>query len=332
MSRDERLHRMMMRLRERGGFERDAMIGELEVSHPTFKRDLEYLRSRLGADIEYDPSEKVYRLATAGPIKGLAVTGKAIELTGLWFSAEEMLAILSMYRLLDGVGANSLVGPHLAPFKERIEALLSQGASPAKSDAEQIQQRVKILSMARRTVVPDIFKVVATGVLHRRRIQIAYRSRASNESTSREVSPQRIVHYRDNWYLDAYCHLRERISTFSVDAISKAKLLKVPAVDIDERELGDTLEAGYGIFSGRPVNSATLLFSESVSRWVSAEAWHPQQKGRWVGPQWEVSFPYADSRELKMDILKYGPDVSVKGPEDLKNEIRELRRRAAMID
>jgi predicted DNA-binding transcriptional regulator YafY len=38
--------------------------------------------------------------------------------------------------------------------------------------------------------------------------------------TEREVSPQRLVHYRDNWYLDAWCHLREDVRSFSIDAIA----------------------------------------------------------------------------------------------------------------
>jgi predicted DNA-binding transcriptional regulator YafY len=330
MSRDERLHKMMMRLRERGAFKRDDMIAELEVSQPTFKRDLEYLRSRMGADIEYDTAEKLYRLASAGPIRGLAVTGNAIELTGLWFSADEILAILSMHKLLGGIGAEALLGPHLAPFKERIEALLAH-ASKDDESKDQINKRVKILAIANRPVKAEIFKAVATGVLQRRRLEIVYTSRASGEKTSREVSPQRIVHYRDNWYLDAYCHLRERISTFSVDAIAKAKLVKVAAIDVGEDELANVLESGYGIFSGPPQHTAVLLFSEKISRWVSTEQWHPKQRGRWVGSQWEVTFPYADGRELQMDILRYGPEVIVQQPEELKRAIRDLHRKAASL-
>jgi predicted DNA-binding transcriptional regulator YafY len=331
MSRDERIHKMMMKLRERGGFSRDSMIEELEISQPTFKRDLEYLRSRLGAEIEYDPTDKLYRIANAGPIKGLAVAGKSIELTGLWFSADELLAILSMYRLLGAVGAEALLGPHLAPFKDRIESLLSQAAKDLPGSTQEIDTRVKILAMANRQIKPETFKVVATGVLQRRRVQMQYTSRSSGQSTNREVSPQRLVHYRDNWYLDAYCHLRERLSTFSVDAISKAKLVKVDAINIDPAELSDVLESGYGIFSGRPKGHAVLLFSEKISRWVADESWHPRQRGRWIGKQWEVTFPYSDTRELKMDILRYGPDVTVVGPTDLKSEIRELHRVAAMM-
>ena len=44
--------------------------------------------------------------------------------------------------------------------------------------------------------------------MQRKRVKIEYRGRTSGEVTVREISPQRLVHYRDNWYLHAWCHLR----------------------------------------------------------------------------------------------------------------------------
>ena len=90
MSRDERLHIMMSVLRSRGAFTRDEMLAELEISHPTFKRDLEFLRSRYQAEIDYDASEGIYRLATADQLRGRAKQGSKVELAGLWFSQQEL--------------------------------------------------------------------------------------------------------------------------------------------------------------------------------------------------------------------------------------------------
>ena len=33
--------------------------------------------------------------------------------------------------------------------------------------------------------------------------------RACSLGLQRVVSPQRLVHYRDNWYLDAWCHYKD---------------------------------------------------------------------------------------------------------------------------
>lgn len=324
MSRDERLHIMMNVLRSRGAFTRDEMLAELEVSHPTFKRDLEFLRSRYQADIEYDASEGIYRLVTADPLHGRAKPGNKVELAGLWFSQQELQALLSMYVLLEGYGAQEVLGPHLAPFQKRIQELL--GHNPAID--QELRARIRILPMASRRP-SEHFPKLANAVLARRRVHLVYASRARGDQTERVVSPQRLVHYRDNWYLDAYCHLRERLSTFSIDAMVRVRPLKEAAVEITEEALESTLAASYGIFSGKPIDTAVLRFSAERSRWVSAETWHPDQVGQWVGQQWQISFPYSDTRELVMDIMRHGADVRVVAPEGLRELVINKHREAA---
>jgi predicted DNA-binding transcriptional regulator YafY len=326
MSRDERLHIMMNVLRSRGAFGRDEMIDQLEISHPTFKRDLEFLRSRFQADIEYDANEKLYRLATADQLHGLAKKGNKVELAGLWFSQQELQALLSMYVLLDGYGAQAVLGPHLAPFKDRIQNLL--GKNTALDN--QLRSRIRILPMASRKP-SEHFPQLAHAVLTRKRVHLHYASRARGDQTERVVSPQRLVHYRDNWYLDAYCHLRERLSTFSVDAILKIKPLKDAAVEISEDELEGTLAGGYGIFSGKATHTAVLRFSAERSRWVSGETWHPDQKGEWDGQEWRLTFPYSDPRELLMDILRHGSHVKVESPHDLREMVKAEHRKSLDI-
>ena len=106
---------------------------------------------------------------------------------------------------------------------------------------------------------------------------------------------------------------------------------KTRALEITDAELDAVLASGYGIFSGQPTATAVLLFSETISRWVSAEIWHPQQQGQWVGLQWEVSFPYSDARELVMDIMRHGPDVRVMAPPALAEEVKTRHRKAASL-
>jgi len=69
------------------------------------------------------------------------------------------------------------------------------------------------------------FQVLASATLQRHRLHIVYHGRERDRATERVVSPQRIVHYRDNWHLDGYCHLRKGLRTFSVDRVRKAREL-----------------------------------------------------------------------------------------------------------
>ncbi len=60
-------------------------------------------------------------------------------------------------------------------------------------------------------------------------------------TVEREVSPQRLVHYRGNWYLDAWCHLREDLRAFSVDAIDRVEILDRRAKDVADKRLDEVL-------------------------------------------------------------------------------------------
>ena len=153
--------------------------------------------------------------------------------------------------------------------------------------------------------------------------------RGRDELTEREISPQRLIHYRENWYLDAWCHLRNELRSFAVDAIRRAEIVDTAARNIPEKTLEQVLGAGYGIFSGRKVENARLLFSAERARWVANERWHPRQKGQLLADgSYLLELPYSDHRELVMDILKFGPDVEVLGPPSLRIRVAERLNRA----
>jgi predicted DNA-binding transcriptional regulator YafY len=141
----------------------------------------------------------------------------------------------------------------------------------------------------------------------------------------REVSPQRLVHYRDNWYLDAWCHMRNELRSFSVDAMSNCHMLDKPAQSVPQEELDSSLGAGYGIFGGKPKAWATLKFSPARSRWVSREIWHPMQKTHTeTDGSFVLQIPYSDDRELMGDILRFGADVEVIAPKELRTALQRI--------
>ncbi|MBM3377717.1 MAG: WYL domain-containing protein [Betaproteobacteria bacterium] len=326
MSKTDRVLKMIALLKERGKLTKKQLLAKFEVAEPTFKRDISFLRDEYGAEIRYDPTEKVYRLISEGTAGAANDPKTKHEVPGLWFSQDEILALLSLSHLLEGLGTQSVLGGALDPIRKRFEKLVD-----ANEAFSQIARRFRLLSMAARRMPAEHFTKVVDATLKRRRLKIVYKGRSRGDTTERVISPQRVVHYRDNWYVDAYCHLRERISTFSMDAIVEARMSKAAALEIDDADLDEVLASGYGIFSGKPTAIAVLRFSETISRWVSAEVWHPQQKGEWVGKRWQVGFPYSDSRELVMDVMRYGPDVEVVSPKNLADEVRTRHRQAASL-
>jgi predicted DNA-binding transcriptional regulator YafY len=173
------------------------------------------------------------------------------------------------------------------------------------------------------------FQVVATALLNRKRLIIEYYARGTDEVSNREVSPQRLMHYRGNWYLDAWCHAKNAMRNFSVDMIQKAEITEKLADDVAEDVLNELLATGYGIFSGKNVQWATLHFTPERARWVADERWHSKQKSKVLKDgTYELQVPYSDHRELIMDILKYGADIKVVEPESLRKIVADTLQAA----
>jgi predicted DNA-binding transcriptional regulator YafY len=320
MERGERFYQIHRALQPGRCLPMQYFIDKLGVSRATFKRDIEYLRDRFGAPLVWDTERRGYRYDLTQP------GADRFELPGFWLSASEIHALLAMQAMLADLGGG-LLSEQIAPLMARLERVLEDSRFPST----EVRRRIRILHQSARVAEPAAFASAAQAVLARKRLAIRYFNRASDERTDREISPQRLVHYRENWYVDAWCHLRKGIRTFALDAIETAQLTEQRAKDVSDKELDRYLGSSYGIFSGEPAATAVLRFSPTRARWVSRERWHPDQKASWdEAGRFILAVPYRDDRELVMDILRHGGDVEVLSPAPLRDRVRaELARGAA---
>jgi predicted DNA-binding transcriptional regulator YafY len=319
MDRTERFYRMEQMIRDRTVVPLQSFLDELDISRATFKRDLDYMRDRFNAPIEYDRDNNGYRFSAKG------AAGPRFELPGLWFNASEVHALLTMQELLRGLDPGVLA-PHVEPLRARLNALLES----RDSSVQEIAKRIRVVRMAARGMKLEFFELAATATLKRYRLSITFWSRHSNKTTDRVISPQRLVFYRGNWYLDAWCHLRDGIRSFALDGIRAARLETEKAKNVPEAELDDYLATSYGIFAGKPKGWAKLRFSPTAARWVAHEKWHSKQRGRYdTDGSYILEVPFGDDRELVMDILKFGPECRVVEPKELASKVAGLARETA---
>ena len=320
MSKTARLYKIEALIRQQGQVSFRQLLADLEVSAATLKRDLEYLRSQLGAPIEYDAATRAYRFATSAP-------SARQELPGLWFDERELYSLLMAHQLLGELDADGILSRHLLPLRERIELLLGQGDAER---ANSLHSRVRIITAQRRPVPGEFFELVSAALTQRRRIQMRYLTRGRQEVGDREVSPQRLVHYRNTWYLDAWCHRVDALRRFALDAIEQAELVRRRAKEVAMKRVQSEMDAGYGIYAGGRQQWAELQFSAQAAPWISREQWHPLQQGRWLPDgSYRLRVPFVDDTELVMDLLRQAEQVMVVSPAALRLKVK-ARLHAAM--
>lgn len=318
MSKTARVYKIELLIRNRGHVSFQTMLDELEVSPATLKRDLDYLKDRLGAPIVYDRFLNGYKF-------GEDYVGPKHELPGLWFNERELYSLLMAHQMLSELDSEGVISRHLQPLLDRIHQMLG----PNEVDAKTLLKRVRIINAAKRPVSGKFFELVVEALLNRRRLALRYLTRSRSEVSQRELSPQRMVHHKNAWYLDAWCHRSEGLRRFSLDAIEHAELLGTKAREVSTKALQTEMDAGYGIYAGAKRHWATLSFDAKAAQWISREEWHPEQEGRYAEDgRYELKVPYTDETELVMDVLRHGGNVKVLSPPALKSLVRQRLQEA----
>ena len=316
MSEVVRLYRYKSLLSGRRAVSAEELMAALEISRATLKRDIAKLRDQLHVPIEFNRELGGYQMEQGHSDS---------ELPGLWFSQEEILALVTIQQLMQQLEPG-LLGAKLHPLQERLTQLMDKHGLASQD----VAKRIRIVHAGKRIVIAKSFEAVAAATLARKRLKIWHFSRQNGKTTERQVSPQRLVHYRDNWYLDAWCHLRDDIRSFSIDAITRFEVLDTSAKELAPKRIDESVGAGYGIFGGAPKAWATLKFTPERARWVAGETWHPNQRSfTEADGSYVLEIPYSDERELMGDLLRYGADVEVLAPPDLRSRIKRALHEAA---
>ena len=314
MNSTERLHKIHHMLTQRHIVTTEQFVNELQVSVSTIKRDLTFLRDRLNAPVKFD-----YELG-GYCFEKIQHVGPKYEMPGLWFNDSELHALVTMQKLLNELQPG-LISPYLDPLQAKLQAILCS----MKDSPEEISNRILILAPNKRELPLENFEVVATAVVRRRRLKIVHFNRGTQTKTERIVSPQQLVYYRDNWYLDSWCHLRKDIRSFAVDAIVSAELMPDKAKDVSLNRLREELSEGYGIFSGKQLQWAKLRITNVAAEWASKRIWHSNQKSTVdADGSLLLEVPYTDDRELIQDISAWLPHVEVILPNSLREKLSEI--------
>ena len=255
------------------------------------------------------------RVLDEGPTLDAALKASHVALMlliGLALSAAAALAFASLFGW-----SLDLSGARLAEFVEPALPLLLLAVQLRQGMGGLLPE----LCAARRVALEIAHALGIEGGRLRGGVHVGRGRSALGE---RVVSPQRLVHYRNTWYLDGWCHLREEIRSFALDAINRVESSDQEALDLDEAEIQAVLDSGYGAFTGKTIEHAELEFTAPRAQWVSKETWHPKQESTFTETgAYRLKVPFSNPTELVMDILRHVPFVKVLSPVSVKDRVRK---------
>jgi proteasome accessory factor C len=157
------------------------------------------------------------------------------------------------------------------------------------------------------------------GAVERRHaLRLTYYTAARDETSDRVVDPMRMLMVGPRAYLEAWCRRAEGTRLFRVDRIDAFTELEEPSAPPAQAPLRDVSD---GIF--RPSDDLPLVTLRvgRGSRWITE--YYPCEEVRRDGDEWIVTMRVTDLGWAQRLLLGLGPDVTVVGPGELVDRIRD---------
>jgi predicted DNA-binding transcriptional regulator YafY len=281
---------------------------QLEVSFRTVQRDLNFLRDRLQAPLLFDPKRNGYQYQNA-----------SYRLPFLQLSEGELVALFLAERLLQQYRDTPYAAGLASAFR-KITAFLPEQVTI------DLSHLADVLSFRQQTSGSgDLqhFIQLQRAIRERRQLELLYYTASRDATCRRTVDPYHLASIDGDWYLVAYCHLREDIRMFVPGRIREmgetGNAFQRPA----DFQIGDYLDAGFRKVrgSGKP-QTIFFKFNSEAARYVREKVWHPSQK---LSPQKDggliVTMKVNHLLEVKRWALSFGCRCQVLRPLQLREEI-----------
>ncbi len=303
----ERIFWFYTRLKEERRPSRSQYIEEFEVSTSTFKRDLEFMRYRLGVPIEYDLRQNGYRL-----------TDHSFELPAFWFNRPQMLMIIGVAKQLDNMAGETPW--EISQLRDRISDLLTL------QDGSRVHDLFSFENVEWARYDCRHIDLIMQAMLENRCLSLVYHAAHDNQVKERTVEPYRLHNYMGSWYLIAYCRFRGQQRIFQLGRIRELGFADNKFQD-RKFDVDSFIASAFGIFKGDLKSKVVLRFDSLLARFINNEVWHADQTiEEHEDGSLTLAVPVADLTEVRMKVLKYGSHVEVLEPEELQRQVEAEAR------
>ena len=300
-----RLLQVLLLLQSRGRMTADELASELEVSPRTIYRDVEAL-SASGIPIYAD----------RGPAGGYQlVDGYRTRLTGLTTDEAQSLFLAGLPGPAEALG----LGEFAAAAQLKLLAALP---TELRDRADQIRQRFHLDTPTwfRGDEPTEHLATIADAVWEQRRVRMTYQ-RWGNQTVEREVDPYGLVLKAGTWYFVGSGRTY-RVSRVLSLQVTPGSFERPKDFDLAQYWAEWSLEFEARMYGERVtvrmtragLDKSQYLLSGYQARVIRDTAPQPGE---------EFGFPTESHRHVVADLLKFGADVEVLAPNEVRRELVE---------
>ncbi len=285
-----------------------SFAADWEVSTKTAQRDIDFLRDRMHAPVEYDALHRGYHY-----------TEPTFMLPAVQMNEGELAALLMGSKMLEAFQGTPMADKLTAVFN-KLSALLPDNITVRP---EELFTHFSFSAPPAMPISSNVWKNVVQGLETQRMLEIKYRN-WKGEATHR-VAPIHLANLQGDWYLFVQFEGFDNFRQIALSRIQSIKLLQKKS-DIKgafnaKKELADTFSRFAG--ENKPFR-VTVQFDTEIADSVLERQWHPKQEVKiQKDGRVEISFDTKGDLEIKRWIMAFGRHAKVKSPTWLKEQIRD---------
>lgn len=297
---------------------RPALARELEVNPKTVGRNIEFLRDRLGAPVQFDFRKN-----------GYYYSNPCFQFSLLQLTEGELVALFVAERILAGLRGTPFEQP-LSQAVTRMTELLPGSVSI------NLKELSAVLSVTPTVIAEQdvsIYAVLSQAVLDRETLEIRYWTAGRNEESTRRVNPWHLTLLDGTWYLVAYCHTKSEPLMFALQRVRAARStgehFDIPEDFQISEYLGNSFRGVRGSGDGHLVR---LRFHPQIAGRVREKAWHhTQQIQEHPDGSLDLLLTVSDLTDLKRWVLWWGADCEVLEPDELRISVKQTIQQLAEL-
>ena len=282
---------------------------ELEVTTKTIYRDIAFMRDRMDLPVEFETAYNGYHyLEEVGQFPTVNIT------------EGELFAMLVAEKAMQQYRGTNFEKPLLSAFRKVTEGL----TDTISFNLDDFDSSISFRTSAEPVLNLDVIDALAKAAANNRQLRFNYRKPGASEAEPRVVDPYHLANINGEWFLFAYCHLRDDIRTFTPARIKRMVETGLSFEPPKKFSLEQRLRGSFAIVTGDEDQEIKIRFNELVADYIREKKWHPTQEQRDLDDGGvELTMRLNSLSEVQRWVMTWCGNAQIIHPPELAKSIRE---------